>query len=738
MTKTLLIAAITLMLQCSDLIGPSARAQGTELDSFEDRRVVTAVRLEPGESIDVDGRLDEPLWQRIQPATDFRQLDPDNGEPATQRTEVRIAFNDNSLYLGVNCFDSDPEGMRGNTMQRDGTLGGDDRFQFILDTFLDGRTAYFFALNPSGAMVDSTVLPGGRQERSWDGIWNARVERTDKGWFAEIEIPFRTINFDPNAPAWGINFLRTVRRRNEDSHWNGFSRNYTLRSVSNAGLLVGLSEISQGVGLDVRPYLIGSMSSAPEIGRPGDTFTGDLGGDVIYNLTPNLRANFTINTDFAETEVDDRQVNLTRFPLRFPEKRDFFLEGSNFFNLSGFDDAFFSRRIGLNQGRPQRIDYGAKLTGQIGNQDVGALQVRTGEKDGVHGEDFTVVRVRRRFMSASHFGMIYTRRALRSSNIIDPTGPTAPDLHTAGFDFRMATPRFGGNRNLEFESHYVFTSNPDGTGRSGRYGVGISYPNDRLAASARFTETQRNFKPAVGFISRTGTKTLNGSFQFRPRLNDRWIRRFTFGAEYTGTTDPANFMLTREVELTLFRADSQFGDFVAFQVLPQFERLEEDFRMQGDEIVLPAGGEYSFTQYEINGEMAQGRRISFRGNLRWGNYFTGSRRDFSPGFAVRLVTGVLVDVNSEWNRIEQSGGSFSTSVFRTSISSQLSPWISLASTAQYDTVSRVFGWQARFHWVPRPGNDLYFVYTHNWLNDPAGIRTIDRRAASKIVYTHRF
>ncbi len=285
------------------------------------------------ESIHLDGRLEEPVWQRSLPATDFVQQDPVNGGAPTERTEVRIVFDEEHFYMGVICFDSEPDKLLGNTMKRDEFLMADDRFMWVIDTFLDARTGYFFEMNPSGLMADSLMGTGGSNERAWDGIWNARVLRSEVGWTIEIEIPFRTLNFDPNGSSWGINFQRSIRRKNEENLWTGHARNQGLRHLPSAGLVTGITEISQGLGLDVKPYLVGTLNSAPGRGDPRVHGDADVGVDLFYNLTPGLRANLTVNTDFAQTEVDQRRVNLTRFSLFFPEKRDFFLDGSTFLNF---------------------------------------------------------------------------------------------------------------------------------------------------------------------------------------------------------------------------------------------------------------------------------------------------------------------------------------------------------------------------------------------------------------------
>ena len=339
-----------------------------DLSIYEGRPRLQALRLNAGEQISVDGRLDEPIWQRAVAATDFIQQDPDLGSPATERTEVRIVFSRTTLYIGVTCYDSEPENLRGNTMQRDGSLAADDRFIWSFDPFLDGRTGYAFEVNPSGAMGDSLIsptlstvsgVPTGGLARAWDGIWYAQVEKSEIGWTVEIEIPFRTLSFDPNAPAWGANFQRTVRRLNEESLWTGWLRNQSVSRMSSAGLLEGISEVTQGIGLEVQPYAIGRYVDAT--GRDGTSdFEPDGGVDFNYSITPQLKANLTINTDFAETEVDRRRINLTRFPLFFPERRAFFLDGSTFFDFTQEPSSdrqitpFFSRRIGLDaNGQPQ-------------------------------------------------------------------------------------------------------------------------------------------------------------------------------------------------------------------------------------------------------------------------------------------------------------------------------------------------------------------------------------------------
>jgi hypothetical protein len=354
--------------------------EGQDLINGVPRRQIQVARVDGGERIVLDGRLDEGVWKRAAPAKDFVQIDPQNGTPATEPTEVRIAISEDAFYMGVTAFDSEPDKWLGYQRRRDEFLPADDRFMWRIDTFLDERSGYFFEMNPSGLMADAVFGVNG-MNRAWDGIWDARVRHDDRGWTIEIEIPFRTLNFDPNNETWGINFQRTVRRKNEDSIWMGWARNQGLDRMTNAGHVKGISGATQGKGLDIKPYGLLSTESSPSAGRRGWLRDEAAGVDLFYNPTPGLRANLTINTDFAQTEVDQRQVNLTRFSLFFPERRDFFLDGATFFDFASTSgngqgseqvQPFFSRRIGLSEdARPQRVDYGTKFTGQAGGQDVG-------------------------------------------------------------------------------------------------------------------------------------------------------------------------------------------------------------------------------------------------------------------------------------------------------------------------------------------------------------------------------
>lgn len=715
-----------------------------------ERRTMTAVRMEETERVVLDGVLDEEIWERAVPATDFTQQEPRIGEPATERTEVRIAFDRQRLYLGVICFDSEPDKLLGFQLRRDEGLGSDDRFQWTMDPFLSGRDGYFFEMNPSGLMADALLTAGGGQNRQWDGIWTAKVRRSDIGWIAEVEIPFQTLNFDPQARAWGINFQRTVRRKNEESLWTGYQRNQGLRRMATAGLLEGIREVSQGHGFDVKPYVTGSASSAPGRGQNYTVYKGAVGGDFSYTPTPQLRASLSINTDFAQTEVDQRQVNLTRFSLFFPEQREFFLEGVNFFDFRSTTDGsvgfgglggtgvrlrpYFSRQIGLNaNGEPQPVRFGARLAGQIGKQDIGILHVRTGEDNASPSEDFTVARLKRRILTQSYIGALVTRR--------DPRQPGSLVRNTLGLDMLLSTSRFRGSENLELGAFIMGASNQPGQHKENlASGFTVNYPNDPWDASFDFRDVQANFDPALGDVSRTDFRSYTPVISYSLRLrNNRWFRNFIFGANFNTLTDRHNKLLTRDFTLTILDAELNSQDRLTLRINPAYEWLRPGEGSSISGIDLPLGNSYSFTRYNITFNSAARRMLSVRPSVEFGPFYSGHRDQFSLNLNARIRPGLLVFTTMQYNRVRLAEGRVQTRLFRIGPEWQLNPWASFTNSIQYDSVSRALGWQARFRWIFKAGNDFYFVYTHNWTDDPvSGLATFERRLATKVIYTKRF
>ena len=734
---------LTIILSVFAGFAESARAQQATAPAqiertASERRTMTAFRIADGETIAIDGRLDEAPWNRAVPAAGFVQQDPQNGAPATEQTEVRILYNNESLFMGVTCFDSEPDGWIGYQRRRDEFLQSDDRFMWNIDTFNNQQSSYFFEMNPSGLMGDA-LRGTGFNNRQWDGIWNAKVVRSEIGWTIEIEIPFRTLNFDPNAEGWGINFQRTVRRKNEESVWSGFLRNQGLNRLSNAGLLTGLAGIDPGLGLDIKPYVVGFSESFPGRGDASVTNDASAGVDVFYNPAPGVRTNLTINTDFAQTEVDQRLVNLTRFPTFFQERRDFFLDGSTFFDFQSTAAPgnsllpYYSRRIGLDANNsPQKINVGGKLGGQFGTNDVGALYVRTGEENGIAGEDFAVLRGKHRMLRQSYVGGLYTGRSTHGSD--------AGVRNTLGADFLLATSAFRGGDNLSVGGFFVNTNNPNRSGKGNAFGAQIDFPNDPWTANVLYREIQSNYNAAVGFAPRVGFRRLNSglSYTTRPAAHP-WLRTIQYGVTADFVRDSEdNSLLNRDVDLTLINVGTHSQDTFAVHVLPTYERLERDFTIYPG-ITLPVGSEYTYTRYQLSAQTAQRRMLAISPTYEVGNFYDGTRRRTALSVNVRVRPGVIIYTTGEWNQVDLAQGSFNTRLYRIVPELQFSPWAAWVNNIQYDTQSAIVGWQSRFRWILKPGNDLYIVYTHNWVDDPLlnRVYTLDRRMASKFMYTYQ-
>jgi len=715
-----------------------------------DPLALMAYRVPGTAEISLDGTLDEEVWTLASTISDFTQQEPVEGAEPSERTEVRVVYDNEHLYIGAVIFD-DPEGILAYQKARDASLGTDDRFMWMLDTFLDGRTGYVFETNAAGLMGDA-LLGGSRGGKAWDGIWEVRTTRRPDGWSAEIRIPFKTLNFDPALDSWGINFQRTIRRKNEEILWRGYRRNQGLTRPVHAGRLTGLRGLSQGVGFEAIPSVVAGWRSIPTNADP-TTFPRDVSLDLGYSITPSMRAAVSVNTDFAEVEVDQRRVNLTRFPLRFEERRDFFLEGSGVFSFAerSGPSPYFSRRVGLESGEQIPITYGARLGGQAGRYEMGFFQVRTGSQELVNQsrtvpvENFTVARVKRTIFSQSSIGAIYTRRATSP----DIGGFQPDDRHTAGVDMDFETATLFGDENLQFEAFFVWNSNPDPsvdlslsdlTAR----GFRINFPNDVWQAHVSYREFGHDYAPAVGFVTRNGFRRVEPNITWRPRPGAEWIRRFEFSAQYRYLADlTSGIAEEKQLRLGLFGMELESGDGFRIQATRQYEELDQDFEISEGVDIL--AGRYTNWEYSLQGRSAEKRRVSIEGQIMTGGFWDGDRNQLSLGLTVRPQPGLRIEGNLERNDVDLHGGSFVTNLLRLGGGWDASPWVSLIGNVQYDNVSGILGLFTRARWILSPGNDIYFVYTHNWQNLGAGLLdrdrdliTLSRGGSMKINYAYRF
>ncbi|MFH5833183.1 DUF5916 domain-containing protein [Halalkalibaculum sp. DA384] len=720
----------------------------------QQKKEIEAHQLESDADFVFDGHVNEDFWHRIEPASGFRQQEPNEGAAATERTEVRIAYDEEYLYLGVILYDSNPSGIKAYQKRRDVRIVSDERFTWIFDTFNDQRSAYFLEINPNGLRTDGLISTGQGNEinLNWDGIWDARTVIGEFGWSAEIRIPFRTFNFDADSDRWGANFMRVIRRKNETALWTGHRRNQGIDRPQNAGVLTGLKGASQGLGLEVVPFGIVNTSEERLPGGSGtDTDTNVDGGfDVNYSITPSLKASVTFNTDFAEAEVDQRQVNLTRFPLQFPEQRDFFLEGANIYEFapSSRVNPYFSRRIGLQDGAPIPITYGARVLGNAGNYNMALLHVRTGQKGSVKPENFSVARIKRNVGSESTVGMIYTRRSTQESESLTPA---LRDRHTLGVDMELGTSNFRGSDNLQFQAFFVFHNSPyladDGTNiwdRSSR-GFRLNYPNQPWAGHVSYREFGRAFEPAVGFTPRNAFRRLQPSVEYSPQFTESdLVQQIDWEFRFEHLTDLDFELLTQEHRLTLFDITFMTGDVLEFDVARNFERLEEPFDIKRDgSIVIPVD-EYVTWSAEAALETASYRRVSAELNFSSGGFWSGTQTEYGGEITVRPYPGIELAPEYIRTDVDLAQGNFSTDLFRFEANIDLTTSLFITSNIQYDNLSDRLAMNNRLRWIITPGSDMYLVYNHSWIGDPMDrflrqqFQTLQRAGAIKVSYTHRF
>lgn len=704
---------------------------------------IRAHKLSDNESVQLDGHLNESIWQRISPTTNFTQQEPREGGVPSENTEIYISYDESNLYIGAILYDNSPDQILAYQKRRDQGLGADDRFMWILDTFNDGRNAYFFETNPAALRGDGllTVGQGTNLNKSWDGIWDVRTSITEEGWIVEAKIPFRSLDFDPENLNWGINFQRTIRRENEEIMWSGWRRNQGLFRPQNAGTLSGLTELSQGIGLELTPYLSSTGNRTwSQPGESEDTGTIDAGFDATYSITPSVRASMTINTDFAETEVDQRRVNLTRFPLRFPEQRNFFLEGSSIFSFAPASgvEPFFSRRIGLVDGEPIPVNGGLRLLGREGNTNMGLYQIRTGSEGDINREDFTAARISQNIYSESNIGLIYTRRATLNDDLFN-------DRHTLGADMELGTSDFmGKNKNFQFQSFFVWHNThtagetSDFWDRTSR-GFRINYPNFPFYSRMSYREFGSSFNPAVGFTPRNGFRRLQPTIGYEQFVNrSDFIRSWEIQAHYEHLTNLDFEPETINFTLTPIEIEFESGEEVEIRFRRNFERLSTDFDILRDGSVIIPPGDYRAWGVNIELETAPYRMFSTEIEYTYEGFWTGTRNIYELSGDFRPFPGV--NISAEWNRSDISIPEldFSTNLFRFGANIDLTPNTALTNTVQFDDVSNLLGLYNRFRWIITPGSDLYLVYSQNWVQFENRFEPIETQGAVKINYTHRF
>ena len=718
---------------------PSAMpAPATSMSSrdADGRTVIRAQRLR--ERIIIDGRLDESPYAQFQPAGGFVQMEPAYGEPATEQTQLWVFFDDRSVYVGLRCYDSGMDRWASLDLRRDSPgFGQTESVSVAFDPFFDRRNGFIFGVNAAGGFSDSAITNERDSNRDWNTIWNARVGRFDGGWTVEMEIPFKSLRYAPGEQVWGLNVRRSVRWKNEMSYLNQVPHMGTnspqqgLFRFSAAGTLTGIVAPPESRLLEIKPYGITSLKTDLEADDPfSNRASAGIGFDTKVGVTRGLVADFTYNTDFAQVEDDEQQVNLTRFSLFFPEKREFFLEGQGIFAFGGFARRrsgnpgdiplpFFSRRIGIDDETKRAVPIigGGRLTGRAGAYSMGIVNIQTKEDhlSGQPSTNFAVVRVKRDILRRSNVGILAVNRSAYGSR-------------------RTGNQTFGVDGVFSFFEHLNINTFAARTHTAGlrenpnSYRVQLEYNADRYGLVLENMMIGKHFNPETGYVRRTDVRRNMAQVRFSPRpRSSRLVRRY----EYSTSVD--HFMRlsdgqldTRVIEGT-FGVEFQSSDVLTVQVLDNAEQLTEPYEVFED-IAIPVG-RYDTRNLSAKYELGTQRMVSGDLSYEYGGFYGGTRQTIgiSRGL-VEPLPNFMVEPGVSLNWVDIPQGRFVAKVLTGRFVYMFDPRTYLSSLVQYNSDGGTMAINARFRWEYRPGSDLFVVYSDGRTTLEQGFPRLQNRA----------
>lgn len=670
------------------------------------RPVVNAFQI--SEKISLDGILDEDEWRQAIGIDALTMVEPETGSKASLRTTVKILVDKSNIYLGVTCYEDDPGNIVSYSKARDSDLQGEDYVKFVFDTYLDSRSGFIFAVNPYGSRYDALVSRFGESENfNWDAVWSAKSRIHEKGWTTEIMIPVKTLTFDKKLNEWGFNIERRIQRKLELDRWTAISNDIPIGQTSNAGLLTGLPDFNLGIGLIIR----GSTNLDFSKSKTEDSQTEwNNSLDLTEKFTPDITGQITVNTDFAETEVDSRRTNLTRFPLLYPEKRSFFLQGADIYEFGfglGHDIIpYFSRKIGLLKGQPIPLLVGGKLDGKVGNTNFGGLVTHMGKVDSlVNPTTLGVVRVKQNIWKESSIGFLTT--------VGDPQG--RPGSYTTGADFTYKTSSFRGDKNFLIGVWGLINSRDSLVGDKSTFGIALDYPNDLWDIYAGYKRIGDAFDPSLGFVPRKGVNMYRLVVDYMPRPEIKLIRQFFFESSYSLVTDLSNKWESYRVFTAPVHFRLESNDRFEFNLVPVGEQLTEPFEI-ADGVILQSGA-YHWMRYRLELETASKRKIN--GEITWwfGSFYNGTLDQIELQLNVRPFSFLNLEFSFERNIGFLPEGDFVQDLWASRILLNFSSDLQLSSFVQYDNESRNLGTNSRLRWTFSPKGDLFVVYNHNMLNE---------------------
>ncbi|OYT71851.1 MAG: hypothetical protein CFK52_06980 [Chloracidobacterium sp. CP2_5A] len=712
------------------LVGLSAAAFGQNISTT--RRPSARIARAEG-PITVDGRLGEPAWEKSEVIVDFRQQEPFEGSSPTEKTECRLLYDRSYIYIGIRCFDSEPDKINARDLNRDSSFSNDDKLVVLLDTYRDGRNAYRFSVNPLGTQSDALITDEGRDfNLSWDTQWLSGATRDDAGWSAEIAIPLASLRFRKGATAWGFNVSRIIRRKNEILLWSSWQRAFGLLRVSQAGELTGVEEISRSRLFEIKPYVTGRARQnvpTPLGNRLESGFSGAAGIEVArVGITPSVTAEFTVNPDFGQAEVDQQVVNLTRFSVFFPERRDFFLENAGIFLFGrpGVNQLFFTRRIGLtDDGAPLPIDFGAKVTGKAGPWNIGFLHAETRplrdaerRERRVPRERFTVARVKRDIGTRSNIGAIALNRQ---------GGGRRAYNRGVGLDAQV-------NFN-DYWTGYAFiakTFSPGLAGDSTSFRVQSGYDTNQMRLFGIYEEIGRDYNPELGFALRRDVRQYfgDGAYKWRPAAIAKTVREIRFEGFGEYYQDRATGDLQTRTFATAISVD--FANSAGLTIRPlraETDVLTQPFRIRPGIAIPP--GRYAFHRSGASFTTNRSRQLVFDASGSWGGFYSGTRQEASAGFTWRPDSHLSLEASHNFNAIQLPQGDFSTNLLNGRVTYNLSRrWLSTC-LVQINSAARLTSINARVRYIYRPNSDIFFIYNQT---TGVGVGRPNRQFQVKVTY----
>lgn len=734
--RSTLLAVIFVYSQSVNAFEHTPIAPGSK-GTFRGRPTVEAVRVDKGPTI--DGYLTDGIWQQAQPAGGFLQSSPKENVPHSQRTEFRVIYDDDALYIGVWCFDTGVKDLVALTMERDESVRFEDNIYISLDTFLDRRNGYVFSINPNGARRDGAVSNNGYGGDEWDGAWSARTRVQDWGWSVELAIPLKTLSFDEKKDTWGFNISRNIGRFGEHGRWANSRTSVKYYHMSESGNLTGLNGLKQGLGLDVNPYVIGKYHKNYE--KDDSDLIGDAGIDIRYRLTPSLTALASVNTDFAETEIDRRQVNLTRYPLFFPEKRQFFLEDSGIFAFGGAESAsrrssssggqllmpFFSRRVGLNRrGEIMPIHFAGKITGRIKDYNLGVLDAVV---DGVDGpRNVFVGRLSKNLFEQSSVGFL-TTIGDSNSEIMNAVG---------GVDFQYRSSNLFGGKTFISNLYTLGTHTEDQSGLESAWGIEAKLFDRNLDLSVSVTEIGDEFNPTMGYVRRRGVRRYQFEADIIPYYDSvSWIRNSRHGYEIEVNTDLGNNVVDTDQSFALASIYFESQDSIGLKVHHLTDRPDENFYI-ADGSVIPAG-DYDWWEARLYSYIGLNRPLAIFPKYKVGGFYDGTSQTF--GVEMRYTPWQNLKIGGEysityidWDLLEDS----KIDMLSGNVKYSFTPEMSVSNLVQYDNVSESLGVNSRFQWEYRPGSKFFVVVNQGYVDEKTGLIMRDFEFVTKVGALFRF